>query len=123
MRIGSFILLFGMIVLVFDGIWSIVAQRQGLEYGSLWWVSMIVYSVAGFCAARHAPWWAGWSVGAAVAGLDATVGWLLSALIGPGHPGGNVTWGTIIVTIISVLLVGSIAGVICALVARVSLAK
>jgi hypothetical protein len=108
------ILLFGAAVLLLDAAWAALARMQQLEYGSLWWVSESIYLVAGGMAGRSTSLRTGALVGAAVAGIEATLGWALSAAIGPGHPdsapGGPIAPAAIPLIVVFVTLTGGIMG-------------
>ena len=46
------VLVFCLLVLVFDGVWSYVAVRYQYNYFRGWWGSFLIYAIAGFAAAR-----------------------------------------------------------------------
>lgn len=71
-------------VLVFDGIASFISLRQGVPYGDFSVGSFIIYAIAGFVAAKVAGWTGAVKTGAALGLIDATMGWGLAWLIGPG---------------------------------------
>ncbi|HYM62244.1 MAG TPA: hypothetical protein VEZ11_15280 [Thermoanaerobaculia bacterium] len=73
------------IVLAYDVIAATISKRFGFAYRNFAIGSMAIYFALGMIVARRAPleWWA---LGGAAAGLaDATLGWLISAKIGPGR--------------------------------------
>jgi hypothetical protein len=73
------------IVLSYDAIAATLAKRFGFAYRNFAIGSMAIYFALGMIVARRAP--LEWSAfGGAAAGIaDATLGWLVSAKIGPGR--------------------------------------
>ena len=122
----SRILLYGALaVILFDTAASLASRTLGFAYTSASTGSYLIYAVTGFFAARVLGW-----KGAALAGLtlglvDATIGWGISWLIGPGQPPADVTFTPWMWPIIAITV--SLTAVICALVgavvARLSRAK
>jgi hypothetical protein len=78
-------LFFCIIVVAFDGIWSVIAQKKHYSYSKGAIISFLIYALAGGVAAYQQSIWYGTISGLIVAGIDATVGWWLSAKIGPGQ--------------------------------------
>ena len=73
--------------MIFDAVASVAAERWRFDYGALWPVSFAAYALVAFAAARErGSRMIGVAAGSAVAGADATVGWLVSWIIGPGAP-------------------------------------
>ncbi len=121
MAIWRTLLAFGTLVLAFDLVWSYVARAGGYRYSRLAWVSLLIYGTAGFVAARGSgdvP--AGAAVGLAVAGIEATLGWVLSIAIGPGRPDGPLTVLRVVATVVAVACAGAAVGAIGGVLARVS---
>lgn len=81
-------LLIGPIVVVgFDAVASVAAKTLEFDYGALWPVSVLLPATIAFLAARQTgSIKVGIGAGATVALADATVGWAISWLIGPGAP-------------------------------------
>jgi hypothetical protein len=97
-----FVISFGGIsVVVFDAIAAIASRSLGFSYGKAAFGSWIIYVVIGYLAARMTP--KSSLKAAAFAGLllgltDATIGWAVAWIIGPGRvPGGitSVRWAVI----------------------------
>ena len=105
----------GLAILLFDVAWSIASRAFGLSYSLLAPVSFLIYACAGFAAARRAGVWLGVAGGGLVALVDATLGWTLSWIIGPGRPpngfeGWPATLSVIIVVVASGALLGLVGG-------------
>lgn len=80
-------------VLVLDTAGSFAARAFGFEYGLLALVSAMIYGATGYVVARRADRRAAVRAGAILGSIDATLGWGISWLIGPGRlpadqPGG-----------------------------------
>jgi hypothetical protein len=114
------ILVFGGVVIIFDGVWSVLARIRGYNYAKLAWVSLLIYLTAGSVTASGGPVRAGILVGMITAGVDATIGWWLSWKIGPGRlPYTDSKEGLIriiIVTVGRVMLTGAFCGLVGALI-------
>ncbi|SRR5258707_10342379 len=91
-------------VLVLDTIGSFASRRFGFNYGSLRVISWVLRIGTGFFAARYGSISLSVLVGGIVAFIDATLGWYISWIIGPGRPkrkipakliGGIVLWVTL----------------------------
>ena len=76
----------GAVLILFDLIASLLSRYAHIPYASFTLGSFAIYVVAGFLAARRFRFAAAPLVGT-VAGLsEATVGWAVSWVIGPGRP-------------------------------------
>src|SRR5260370_34070680 len=80
-------------VLVLDIFGSLASKAFGFAYSSLAWGSLIIYAAAGFFAARSGGLRTAPQGGGAVACVDATPGWAISAALGPGRPAARYTRG------------------------------
>ncbi len=105
------VLIFGLAVLVFDGVWSLIVRTYHFNYSSLWFVSSLLYFGAGLMVGRTQPLPISGLTGLTVGTIDATLGWLLSAAIGPGmRP--NSTIRNVSTTIVFVALMGLLLGML-----------
>jgi hypothetical protein len=108
------ILIFGSFALAFDGVWSVVALRTRSRYASLAWVSFLIYFAAGFVAGSGAHGLpngltAGMLVGAAVSAIDCTLGWWISAAVGPGRPEPGQSFAKLILVAVVIVIYGALA--------------
>lgn len=112
-------ILYGAIgILTFDSAAATLSVQLGFAYA--WGLpgSLLIYAAVGFIAARGSGLLAGVGSGAAVAGVDATIGWVVSWLIGPGYlPGASPD--LVVIVIVEVVFLGALCGGIGALAARV----
>jgi hypothetical protein len=111
------ILIFGAFALAFDGVWSVVALRTGSRYGSLAWVNFLIYFAAGFVAGSGAHGMpngltAGMLVGGVVSAIDATLGWWISAVAGPGRPPPGLPFFRLVLVAVVVVIYGALSGAI-----------
>ena len=107
-------------ILVFDLVGSLSSEALGFSYGLLAPVSFALYALVGFLAARAAgDARTGMLGGLAVAATDATLGWALSAAIGPGMPAaGDRDAALLVATAIGVAVTGAVLGLVAGLVGR-----
>lgn len=81
------VLFFASIALVlFDAIAALASESLGFSYGSAVYGSYLIYGLTGFFAARIGGTRAAIIAGVALGLVDATIGWGVSWLIGPGKP-------------------------------------
>jgi len=85
MELLKVILVFGLIVIAFDGIWATIAKAGGYTYANGIWCSWLIYILAGVVAYQNENPLYGLISGMFVAGIDATIGWWVSSVIGPGR--------------------------------------
>ncbi len=83
MRLTRILLLGGLGVVAYDVVASMLARGFALTYGRFAIGSYAIYLLTGYLAARRAPFWHGPLAGAAVAAVEAGLGWPLSAQLGP----------------------------------------
>ena len=108
-----------MAVLVLETLGSLASKAFGFGYGSLAWGSLIIYAAAGFFAARSGGLRTAAQGGAAVALVDATLGWAISWSLGPGRPAAGYTgMGPIVGTVALAWLTGMASGFVGGLIAR-----
>lgn len=111
----------GAAVLVFDAVVATTSRLFGFRYESAVIGSYLLYALAGYFGAR-----AGGSIGAgilaagAVGLVDSTLGWLISAAIGPGRPPAEAaaTPAAIAAVVMMVPLLAGIIGLVGAVIAR-----
>jgi hypothetical protein len=116
MEVWQVILIFGFIAIVFDGIWSTVAQAKGYTYSKGTWISFLIYTTAGVVAKQNGSLINGSMSGAGVAGIEATIGWWVSWMIGPGRLPDTFSKEArskaIFQTIVFVMLTGALFGIL-----------
>lgn len=119
MRDYSKIVLLGLLgVVAFDALASIASRVLGFWYVYATVGSWLIYGVVGFFAGRLVPLSAAAVGGAVVAFGEATVGWKVSCLIGPGCADVTLTVGVIVFTIFFVTLVGAIIAAVGSIIGR-----
>lgn len=88
---------------------QVAAQELSSEYGFLTLISLAIYGLFAFLAARaEGKPRAGVLVGATIALADATLGWLVAAAIGPAE----VEPGFVVPVAIFAICVGSLVGLL-----------
>ncbi len=74
------------VVVAYDGLLALAAESLGFEYSLGVVGSMLIYGGVGYLVRRAGGGWRQSALAAAaVALVDATLGWALSAWIGPGR--------------------------------------
>jgi hypothetical protein len=73
-------------VLALDAIGSLASRAMGFDYAMLTPISFLFYAAIGAYVGVREPVSRAAIVGAAVGLIDATVGWAISWVIGPGRP-------------------------------------
>jgi hypothetical protein len=121
MDVVPVILIFGLIAILFDGVWSVVAKTKGYSYSKGAWVSSLIFAFAGGVAMKNGNFYSGFIAGIGVAAIDATVGWWVSWVIGPGRLPEKISKSArtraIVKAIIFVLIMGALLGMLGAFVA------
>jgi len=79
------VLVSSLIVIAFDSLGAVAARHWGFPYTRLGIGSLIIYGVAGYMAARASTIRGGVLAAAFVGLVDATIGWIVSSIIGPGR--------------------------------------
>ena len=118
MSLSRAVLSFGMLIVAFDAVWATIASVGGYDYQALGWVSFILWGLAAFVAARATTIPLGIVAGTLVAAIDATIGWAVSMLIGPGIPKVPLTASLVIFTVIFVIVMGAVIATVGALLSR-----
>ncbi len=74
------------VVVVYDTLTAIISVATGISYSFFALGSFVISLTFGFLLGRAAKWYLGALSGAANGLVEATVGWAISWLIGPGKP-------------------------------------
>jgi hypothetical protein len=123
MEIWKTILIFGLIAIAFDGIWATIARAKSYTYSKGAWVSFLIYAIAGGVASQSTGIVDGIVSGACVAGIEATIGWWISWMIGPGRLPDTISKEArpkaIVNAIVIVMLTGALFGFLGAIVKSV----
>ena len=100
-------------IIAFDVLASLASRSFGFSYGLAAPGSWIIYAAVGFAVGRVAPVPYAAAAVALVALAEATIGWWLSWIIGPGRPSaGNPNTAQILIAIVTVVITGGIIGAI-----------
>jgi hypothetical protein len=110
------VLTFAAIVVLFDAIGAFAARTLDFDYSVLSIGSWFIYAAAGFFAAERSRWVPGILAGATTGLADATLGWWVSWLIGPGRPAGEWNALMLMAAAISVVITASLVGLLGAVV-------
>ena len=121
-KLGVVLALSGVAIVLLDVIAALATMRYGFDYDRTAWVSYTIYALAGFFAARCAgatePVEASYGIalgalgGAFTALVDASIGWAVSWVMGPGRPpGGWPGFGFIAYVVGTVVVYGTGLGV------------
>jgi hypothetical protein len=105
-------------VLLLDTIGSFASRRFGFNYGSLRVISWVLRIGTGFFAARYGSISLSALVGGLVAFIDATLGWYISWIIGPGRPKRPISRQLIGRIVLRVTLTGAALSFVGGLLAR-----
>ena len=110
-------------VLLFDTIGSIASRQFRFRYASLAIVSWILWLGTGFFAAWYGQLYLSLLAGGIVAFVEATLGWYISCLIGPGRPKNKLSRIAIGKIVLIVTMKGAALGFIGGLSAEMILGK
>jgi hypothetical protein len=107
---GTAVLVGVVAVLVFDTLGSIASRRLEFAYSRLAPGSFLIYAIVGIAAGRSASLGTAAASGAAVAFVEATIGWMIAWRIGPGRPppGVAVPASRLVRTVIVVTITGAL---------------
>lgn len=100
---------FGLIVVAYDALVAVVAAALTISYNSFLLPLLVILFFMGVYAGRVARSWAGVIPVTIAAIVDATAGWYVAALIGPGYVPGWTPRGLIVMGIESALLATVVA--------------
>jgi hypothetical protein len=73
-------------VVTFDAVASLASQSMGWNYSRAAPISFVIYATIGFIVARSTTLGFAILAGSAVGAVDASIGWWVSVVIGPGRP-------------------------------------
>ena len=79
------ILIGALSVVIFDTLGSLAARKWNFTYSSLSIGSFLIYGIVGFLASSSASLLHAAAAGTVVGLIDATIGWRISWIIGPGQ--------------------------------------
>lgn len=111
------------VILAFDTIGSLASLALSFPYSSLAPVSFLIYAIVGFIGTRYTNIKKG-ALAAGIVGLvEATLGWAISWIIGPGRLSEVPFWAiavvfTVILVTITALIIGLLGGGIAVLFSR-----
>ena len=84
-------LLFGAILIVCDAISALIARAVGISYDTFIVPALVILFFMGIYSGRVARSWSGMIAVVIAVAIEATLGWYVAALIGPGYvPGWTV---------------------------------
>lgn len=107
------IALLGMsVIVVYDVLASVISLQTGLPYESFSFGSLLLYAVFGLLAFRTSNLLGSLLVGASMGFVEATLGWYLSWIIGPGRPSVPFSPSEIIFAIVFVTITAAVIGLI-----------
>src|SRR5687768_15303148 len=92
MSVRRAIIIFGVMVVVFDLGIAAAAQQRLVSYGKATELNLIFCGLAGVMVARGSGWLPPVIAAAGVAAIDATLGWLLNAVMDFGFLRRNDPW-------------------------------
>jgi len=99
-------------VLTLDTIGSIASRQFGFHYGSLSVISWLIRIAVVFLSARYGSLSLSFLTGGSVAFIDATLGWYISWIIGPGRPKKKISNTLMARTVLIVTFTGAALGFI-----------
>jgi hypothetical protein len=104
-------LLFSLIIVAYDAVSAAIAKGVGVSYNSFLVLALVLFFFMGIYAGRVVRSWAGALSIAVAAAADATGGWYVAALIGPGYVPGWTVRDLVTLAIESAVLATVIGGV------------
>jgi hypothetical protein len=100
------------VILVYDVLASVISLQAGLPYESFSFGSLLLYFVFGLLAFRTSSLLGSLLVGASMGFAEATLGWYLSWIIGPGRPNVQFSPFEITFAIVFVTITAAVIGLI-----------
>jgi hypothetical protein len=79
-------LIFALIMLLFDAVTATISKIASINYGNFALLAIVVYVFLGIYGGRTLRSWRALISVAVAAIVEATLGWYVAALIGPGLP-------------------------------------
>ncbi len=123
MSLRRTILVFGLLVLVFDAVWLTLPRVPGAHWtGSGLLATLLtvtIYTLAGMVAGRTGTISDGATAGVAVGAIDSIVGGVLAALLGGTSLAGPTIWAAIILSAMVGIALGALFGTVGAGIARI----
>ena len=112
-------------ILALDLVTALASEAFDFSYSALWPVSLLIYGTTAFLASKLvARVEVGVLAGVCVAGTEATLGWGISWLIGPGQPSPeDQAVATVIAVAFVVALGGALVGLIGGLLGKRAAAR
>jgi hypothetical protein len=112
-------------VIALNSLSSVASEAFGFSYTALWPISLVVYGAIAFVAARLvARVGAGVVAGLSVAATEATLGWAISWLIGPGQPAPeDQAAGAVVAVALTVTVSGAVIGLVAGLLGKRAAAR
>jgi ABC-type Co2+ transport system permease subunit len=117
-RATKTILIGALAVVTYDAAGAGASRLLGIRYGVLALGSYAIYSAVSYQIARESGIVAAIAAGAAIAFIDATLGWAISWAIGPGRPETAVTPILVLGTVFVVVISGAVFGLAAGFIAR-----
>jgi hypothetical protein len=106
-------------IIAFDALASLASRSLDFPYLYATIGSLLIYAALGFTLGRTASVSFAAASVAVIAFADATIGWWLSWIIGPGKPeGGGASLTQIVTTVASVVAIGAIIGAVAGALGR-----
>jgi hypothetical protein len=102
----------GIAVLLFDAVGSLVSKQLGFSYALIIPGSLLIYGTVAALVARRRDWLLGLLAALAMGLTDLTAGWAVSWFIGAGKPEGGFTFMTVVGAVMTVSVLGALAGAV-----------
>jgi hypothetical protein len=87
--------LFGSLALSLDLVWASICRFTSYNYSKAAPISLLIYFASGYVAAQYNNLYTAVLVGFLVAGIEATIGWWISWVIGPGRIPNTRDWAVL----------------------------
>ncbi|MBV8067539.1 MAG: hypothetical protein JO113_06155 [Candidatus Eremiobacteraeota bacterium] len=97
-------LVFSIIIVLYDVVAAAIARSVGVAYNSFLVLALVLFFFMGVYAGRTRRSWSGIVAVAIAAVADATLGWYVAAMIGPGYVPGWTMRGLIVMAVESAVL-------------------
>jgi len=109
-RVGPIVVAGIVALLLFDAAGALASQRLGFSHALLVPGALLLYAIVAALVARRREWLLGFLAAMVLAFVDVTLGSLVSALIGPGRPAGELTLGAILGGAMTAFVLAGLAG-------------
>ena len=96
--------LFSILIVLYDALAAAIARAVGISYDSFLVLALVLFFFMGIYAGRKRRSWSGILAVAIAALADATLGWYVATIIGPGYVPGWTMRGLIVMASESALL-------------------